>query len=222
MRPGDDERVGDTASARVAQLRRDLHEHGYALLRGAGNALLVEVLEALGRVLHVEEIVVDASSVSLVKSSGGLSLHTDHHRADEIVWYCIAQSDEGGASLLADGHAAYAALSPAQQRALGSVMLQEHSVFRGDAERYPLVSERQGRLRLYYSYWLADARLSDEQRGALDALEAAVQRGPRIELRLTPGDILAIDNGRMLHGRSAIEGSKARHLRRYWIEDTSR
>ena len=195
-----------------------LRERGYFLLRGAGQTALVDILEQLGRVLHVEEVVVDVTSASLVKSSAGLSLHTDHHRADVIAWYCIAQSDEGGVTLLADGLAAYESLPPLHQRVLERVTLEEHSVFRGDTERHPIVSTKYERTRIYYSYWLADTSLPVDQRAALDAFEVAVQRIPRLELRLEPGDILAIDNGRMLHGRSSIEGSKSRHLRRYWIE----
>lgn len=198
--------------------RAALRESGYVLLHGARASTLVDLLESLGRVLHVEEVVIDATSPSLVKSSRALSLHTDHHRADVIVWFCIAQSDQGGATLLADGVAAYRSLTMPQQEALQRIMLQEHSVFRGDNERHPVVSIRNGSPRLYYSYWLADEAIDDDARDALNAFEAAVRAVPRVDLRLAPGDVLAIDNGRILHGRSEIAGSMQRHLRRYWLE----
>lgn len=35
--------------------------------------------------------------------------------------------------------------------------------------------------------------------------------------RLGRSDILAIDNTRMLHARSAFHGTASRHLRRYWV-----
>lgn len=203
---------------RHADHRQTLRDSGYVLLRGAGVPGLVDLIETLGRVLFVEEVVVDASSPSLVKSSAGLSLHTDHHRADLIVWHCIAQSDEGGETLIADGIAALDALSPAQRSALATIELQEHSVFRGDADRCPVLFSKRGADRIYYSYWLADQPLSPAQRDALDAFEHAVQRGPCMRIRLEPGDVLAIDNGRMVHGRASINGSRERHLRRYWIE----
>lgn len=53
---------------RASDLRSQLAERGYFHVRGANTGVLVEVLEALGRVLHVEEIVIAGGSASLVKS----------------------------------------------------------------------------------------------------------------------------------------------------------
>ena len=119
-----------------------LGERGYLLQARAGAQGLIDLLEALGRVIHVEEVVVDPRSTSLLKSGDGLSLHTDHHRADTIVWHCIAQSDEGGMTILADGLSIYRALPAEYREALRHVLLEEHSVFRGDQERHPVVVER--------------------------------------------------------------------------------
>jgi hypothetical protein len=58
-------------------LRQEFDERGYFLIRSAGRRILVDVLEGLGRVLHVEEVVVAPESASPVKSERGLSLHTD-------------------------------------------------------------------------------------------------------------------------------------------------
>jgi alpha-ketoglutarate-dependent taurine dioxygenase len=38
------------------------------------------------------------------------------------------------------------------------------------------------------------------------------------QLLLQKDDALIIDNRRILHGRTAITGSKDRFLKRYWIE----
>lgn len=195
---------------------------GHALVRGGGQRGLVELLEHLGRVLHVEEVVVATATRSLVKSSHGLTLHTDHHRADFIVWHCIAQSDAGGETLLADGMAAYELLTLPQREVLQRVLLQEHSLFDSDNDQHAVITFREGEPRLYYSYWLADERLQGHEREAFEAFAAAIDRVPLLRLRLEPGDVLAIDNGRMLHGRTPIEGSMQRHLRRYWIEAAGR
>jgi len=200
-----------------SEMRQALDEHGYFLLPRAGRRVLVDALEDLGRVLHVEEVVVAPESASLVKSERGLSLHTDHHRADLILWYCIAQSDQGGETILADALAAVSTLSCDDQEVLKRVQLKEHSVFYGDNERHPLLWTKDGRIRVYYSYWMAES-LSEAERTAFEAFALAVEQGPKVTLRLAPGDILAIDNGRMLHGRASISGSKERHLRRYWLE----
>lgn len=205
-------------SARADDVARMVAERGWCLLRRAGAMALLDVLEGLGQVIHVEEVVVAAGAGSLVKSDRALPLHTDHHRADFIVWHCLAQSDQGGETLLADAVDAWAALPDVQRTALTRVQLKEHSVFAGDEQRHPMVTTRpDGRVRVYYSYWLLEGGLDPEARAAFEAFACAVDGDRTFKLRLEPGDVLCIDNGRMLHGRTAIEGAKARHLRRYWI-----
>lgn len=211
-----------TTMSEATQVEQSLRDRGYIVVEEAGHRGLVEVIEQLGQVLHVEEVVVQAEARSLVKSDRGLSLHTDHHRADIIVWHCIAQSDEGGDTILADALAALRRLTTKQQAALTHVLLKEHNVFADDDDLHPVLTLRDGRPRIYYSYWLASDDLGATARSALDAFACAVAEEPTITLRLRPGDVLAIDNGRMLHGRSAIGGSRSRHLRRYWLASASR
>jgi alpha-ketoglutarate-dependent taurine dioxygenase len=196
----------------------ELRERGFVLVRQAGHRLLIEAIEQMGRVIHVEEVVVSPGSSALLKSNQALALHTDHHRADIIVWHCISQTEAGGETVLVDGLAILATLSAEHRAALERIQLQEHGVFRGDADQHPVLWYRNGMPRLYYSSWLADDALAGFERTAFDAFEAAAASSPKHVVRLEAGDVLAIDNGRMLHGRTAIEGSMKRHLRRYWIE----
>jgi hypothetical protein len=56
-----------------------------------------------------------------------------------IIWHCMAQSDQGGGTILADAIAVVADLPRDQQDALTRVQLKEHSVFDGDEERHPLL-----------------------------------------------------------------------------------
>lgn len=181
---------------------------------------LVELLEVLGKPIYVEEVRVDPSSNSLVKSSDGISWHTDHHRAHIIVWQGRQPADEGGETLVVDGIAAYRSLPAHQQQALRQVTLMEHSVFKGDADQHPMLTEDNGKLRLYYSFWMAQDRLPDAQQEAFEAYANAVEAQRHHRFRLDRGDILAIDNRRMLHARSPIKGRAVRHLRRYWLTAT--
>lgn len=201
-----------------ASLLGELSSVGYALRRSCGARGLVDVLDALGRVIHVEDVVVQPGSAALVKSERGLSLHTDHHRAKWIAWLCLAQANEGGDSVLADARTAFRSLPPRQRDALTRVHLAEHSIFKGDMDSHPVVVDADGEPRIYYSYWLAAGEMQPQERAAFEAFTAAVAATPRTTLRLQPGDVLVIDNHRMLHGRSPIEGDAARHLRRYWLE----
>jgi alpha-ketoglutarate-dependent taurine dioxygenase len=199
----------------------ELAEHGFLHMRGASPLDLVEVLEALGRSIHVEEVRETPGSASLVKSRSSIPWHTDHHRAERIVWFCLAQAETGGETLLTDGHAALELLDPAHVRTLRSIMLFEHSVFRGDAPQYPMLTDgARGLPRLYFSLWLADEQMEGAQREAFDAFGQALDRVEHHRFLLQPGDILAIDNTRMVHARTAIGGERVRHLRRYWLSAT--
>jgi alpha-ketoglutarate-dependent taurine dioxygenase len=194
-----------------------LEARGFVHLRGAGEAAFEALLPRLGRTLHVEEIVVRPESRALVTSRRALAPHTDHARAARIAWYCHAQTELGGDTVLVDALDAWARVPPAQRERLGRVRLFEHAVFPGDPETHPLVTFEAGRPRFYYSFWLADEAMPEPEREALARFHEAVRESPEVRLRLEPGDVLVVDNGRILHGRTAIEGRPTRRLRRVWL-----
>jgi hypothetical protein len=206
------------SSPSVESITGALREHGIFHLPGAGPDVLEEVLGWLGTVIHVTDVAVDPESRRLISSDEALDLHTDHHRADVIVWHCIEQSDEGGESVLLDAEAAYGRLTPEQQRLLEAVQLIEHRVFPEDEGTHPLVRSVDGRRKFYFALWMLDEPESEAQGEALNAFQAALAGVPRRLIKLQPGDLLGIDNGRMLHGRTAIGGNRQRLLRRYWVQ----
>lgn len=42
-----------------------------------------------------------------------------------------------------------------------------------------------------------------------------------VEFQLLAGDVLWLNNRRMLHGRTALSGKSKRYMRRYWVQDRS-
>lgn len=192
---------------------------GFAVLRGGGAAALEHTLRELGEVLFIEEVKTGASSRSLVTSDRALPPHTDHHRARWIVWACAQQADRGGDSLVIDGLDVLARLTREQHEVLTRVQLIEHSVFAGDMERHAMLTRRlDGQPHLYYSYWLAEDTMPAEEQAAFDAFTDGVSVATQHRSRLRPGDLLVVDNHRVLHGRTAIERGH-RHLTRYWLEE---
>jgi alpha-ketoglutarate-dependent taurine dioxygenase len=174
-----------------------------------------EAIRTLGTTLLRTEVRVRPGSKAMVTSPRSLDLHTDHHAARYIAWYCHSQSDEGGESLLLDARAAFELLAPEHRDRLFNLYLHEHTVFPKDPGTWPFVMYDQGRLRFYYSFWLTNP--SDRDDPAYRAFQEAIASTPRIELKLRPGDALIIDNHRMLHGRKAIGADGARYLERFWI-----
>jgi hypothetical protein len=195
-----------------AMLAKQGHLHLEALPYGGFR----EVITALGSIIQRTEVRVRPESKAMVTSPRSLDLHTDHHAARYIAWYCHRQSDEGGESLLLDARAAFDRLAPEHRDRLFTLELHEHKVFPEDPGSWPFVMYDQDRLRFYYSFWLTN--LSDRDDPAYQAFQQALAATPRIELKLRPGDALIIDNHRMLHGRKTIGADGDRYLERFWIK----
>jgi len=174
------------------------------------------IIQGLGIVLLVTDVTVRPGK-ALVTSDQALDYHTDHHRADFICWHCIEQTDQGGETMLLDSYQLLAGLPPATAAKLRQIQLHEHKVFNGDQERFPLLSKRFDRDKLYYSFWMLKGGVQQELKAAFMEFKRLTEEASPIRFKLQPGDFLIIDNGRMLHGRTAIQGHKPRHLRRFWI-----
>ena len=192
-----------------------LEERGYVYLPDCSEDFLHEFIRLLGHVVYITDVTVKEGSRALVTSERGLNLHTDHPLVEYIVWYCYRQCDEGGESLVLDPLQAYLALSSEHQRALREIRLYQHKVFPDDPDSFPLVSEENGRIRFYYSFWLTNEK--DKQNPAFIDFISHLRRLEPIKIKLKSRDILAIDNLRMLHGRTPIMGNKDRFLKRFWI-----
>lgn len=201
----------------VNSLMKELDDHGFVHLRNQTKDLLHSHLEKLGRIIFTTNVKVDPNSRPLVTSDRALDYHTDHHKAKYIAWYCHQQTDKGGESILMDASKVYEQLNAVDQKLLQSIHLFEHKIFPDDKESNPLVNVQNDKLRFYYSFWLVSD--SDKHNPSLKEFQRLLKITPPIKLRLEKNDILIIDNHRMLHGRTAIEGSKDRYLKRYWIDN---
>jgi alpha-ketoglutarate-dependent taurine dioxygenase len=204
------------AGEQSADLDAELARAGYLVVPRTTETAMVAALSELGQILHTTDVAVRPERPALVTSSKALAPHTDHHRADIIAWYCVAQADHGGETLLVDGVAVLAGLEDQHKRALTSIRLYEHRVFPDDPPDHALLEFVGGRPRLYWSYWLAPTALPAAAAEALAAWREALDQTPLTRFRLAAGDALVVDNRRILHGRTAIEGP-GRLLRRYWV-----
>jgi hypothetical protein len=200
----------------ITDLQASLAAHGHLHLDSFPYSAFREAIAGLGTIIHRTEVRVRPESKAMVTSHRSLDLHTDHHAARYIAWYCHRQSDEGGESLLLDARAVFEHLAPGHRDRLFNLHLYEHKVFPDDPGSWPFVMYEQGRLRFYYSFWLTNP--SDRDEPAYQAFQQVLAETPRTELKLRPGDALIIDNHRMLHGRKAIGMEGDRYLERFWIK----
>lgn len=187
---------------------------GWTILRPQTTEALLANLTQLGPVIQTTEITPRANAKAALATDKEMQLHTDHPRARWINWECIRQSSEGGYSLLKDTKPALDSLTASERDELSALSIRTHVVFSDDTGFYPVLrKDGDGADWVYFTPWMTDGQSSPAFRKFIQALEAT----PTLTLRLSPGESLLIDNGRMLHGRSALGGDKDRLLIRRWI-----
>ena len=185
-----------------------------------------EVINHLGYTIMENDVRIVRKSPALVTSAEGLPPHNDHHLSHFILWHCLVQDSQGGHSIMVDGLRIFRSMTPEIRELLRSIHLKEHAIFKGDVGYHPLIYETSMGDRIYYSvlfeptaFWLANERLSNEQKLAFDTFNEAVKEATPECIKLNPGECLVVDNRRMLHGRTAIPDDSNRLLKRYWIGD---
>ncbi|MFN3315877.1 MAG: TauD/TfdA family dioxygenase [Raineya sp.] len=195
---------------------KQLSQQGFVYLPKQSEEALNELLTTLGDVIQITDVTPKSDSKSLVTSTRGLDFHTDHHKAKFIVWYCYKQCSIGGESLLLDALELYNQLLAAHQKELQHINLFEHKVFPDDPDQYPLLStDNYGKVKFYYSFWLV--KNQDKYNPALLTFQQLIRKAKPVKLKLQPTDILIVDNHRVFHARTPIEGNQDRWLKRFWL-----
>ncbi|MEO5641749.1 MAG: TauD/TfdA family dioxygenase [Bacteroidia bacterium] len=205
-----------TVTNDIEQLTTKLKDNGWLHLSNKTEEQLNDILNSLGQVIMTTDVVVKPDGKGMVTSAKGLDFHTDHHNAKYILWYCIKQTDSGGDSILMDAEKIFQQLSADRQDQLKTIELFEHKVFPDDKESYPFVAiDNNGNRKFYYSFWLV--KNEDKQNEALLIFQKLIRETEPVRLNLKDKDILIVDNHRVFHGRTPIDGSKDRFLKRFWL-----
>ena len=205
-----------TITQHINNIPKELFDNGFLHLTGQTEEQLNDLINSLGQVIFITDVIVKPESKGLVTSARGLDFHTDHHKAKYIVWYCYKQTDLGGDSILIDAEKIYQQLSEEYKQQLKTIELFEHKIFPDDKDSYPLVTtDESGKRRFYYSFWLV--KDEDKQNPAMLEFQRLIKQAEPVKIRLKERDILVVDNHRIFHGRTPIEGSKDRFLKRFWL-----
>ena len=137
-------------------VQMELDTIGYAYLRQRSIESAKEVFGTLGVIFHQTDVKIDLTTRALVTSDCALDIHTDHHQARYIAWYCVRQSSQGGDSILLDSAKVLVNFNPEELAVLEKIMLFEHKIFKGDMEVYPLLSYVNQIPKIYYSFWMVN------------------------------------------------------------------
>jgi alpha-ketoglutarate-dependent taurine dioxygenase len=223
---------------------RDLVEHGVSVLTGTDTSTTTDILR-VARLLGTTELGIDpAMSGPLVMdiryddskivagqrpsyfSRDRFPVHTDMSYVPDpprfLLTQCVrSEAGAGGAALLADCSAAWTGLSPALRAILSEKLFTFEyppNCIEGHTEPLAICAITNGaplwRFRLdgmTYPPFAADAVLHFHR-----ALEAAT-----VEHQFITGDLLVVDNTRVVHGRTAFSasGDYERYLRRVYARE---
>ena len=230
----------EDSAAREAWLS-SVARDGLAFLRNvpvrAGG--VVEVAERIGLIRETNsgrtfDVLSAAEPDKLATTSMGLAVHTEHPYRDPVpgfqLLHCLQAAGEGGASIFVDGMAVAEKIRARDAEAFRT-LCQLPVPFRCEDGEVDLAAERtmieldtQEQFRAIYYNDRSIAPLP--YRGnvlkkyyAAYRLLAGLLREPAREVvcRLQAGDLVLLDNTRLLHGRTAIS-SGARHLQGCYVD----
>jgi hypothetical protein len=210
-------------STKKETIHHDLKAKGFTKIEYSPNSNIADYFESLGEVIFKTEIKENPSSTRLLASNNKMGLHTDHQKARYIAWFCHSQSAFGGESLLIDALELIKSYSEDTKNLLSEIMVKNHNVFYGDKLSYPILNlnENNEPCSIYYSPWLVNEPGCIKHKKVLKKFETSLETIEPIQILLTEGDLLIIDNHRMLHGRAGFPTASNRWLTRYWLSDNT-
>jgi hypothetical protein len=198
-----------------------LNKYGYVHV--ATNSTLenfYELANTLGEIINKSDINIQLGSDRLYKQPQKIDFHTDGPDADIVGWFCIKQDAHEGHSALLDSRKILEHFSCEELSLLGTINI-SYPIGNGNKE-VPLIQKTIATHHtICYLPWSNSVlNLSSSQKAIYNAFKYAVSEElikQLVRIRLRRGEMLFIDNKRILHGRAKIEKSSLRMLKRVWI-----
>jgi len=171
------------------------------------------------------------------RTSAYMPFHSDP--TDRVGLMCVQKAKAGGLSSLVSSTAVYNDILATRPQALQWLFRGFHYSLRGESTeglgqiteyRIPVFDWHAGRLSSRYVRKTIDqaaaaggVSLGDEERAALDLVDAAAKRDDlRFDMAFEPGDIQYLNNFVVYHSRTAFEDhpepGRRRHLLRIWLQ----
>lgn len=184
-----------------------------------------------GRIFDVRSV---AEPNNLAYTSRGLPVHTDNPYRDPVpgfqLLHCLAAAGQGGESIFVDGMAVAERLR-VHDADVFTTLCETPILFRFQDATVDLVAERtmfeldtQGQFRaIYYNdrsiapLQLKGLRLKKYYAAYRQLAQLLHEPARSVVCRLQPGDLVLLDNTRMLHGRTAFSNG-SRHLQGCYVD----
>lgn len=237
-------RWADVASAQadLAAWLAEIRDRGFAILSEVPDkpGMVLEVAERFGFVRETNygrlfDVRAEADPVNLAYTGLALSVHTDNPYRDPVpgiqLLHCLRNDSEGGETILVDGYHAANRLrrdNPSAFEILSGTWVR-FTYRSNDTElsaRRPMISvDDLGQVVeiRFNNRSLAPLDMPAESVSAFyDAYRhfAEILFDPQsaITFKLAPGELFAVDNRRVLHGRTAFSNSGRRHLQGCYVD----
>lgn len=229
-------------TADLSPFNRRLAAFGIAVLHDCGTTegTVVDIGNTVGFVRETNygtlfDVRAEPDPINLAYTPVGLPAHTDNPYRDPCptvqLLHCLHAAEDGGASRFVDGFAAAEQLRREAPQAF-TVLTTTDVAFRyhGDdvdlrASRPLIELDRTGEVRAVSVNNrsmeparlapAASARFYDAYRRFVSVLD---RPDHAIEITLRPGELVAFDNRRVLHGRRAFRSTEPRHLQGCYID----
>jgi hypothetical protein len=224
----------DDAALLAAEVRDRLPNDGYVhIARVLTEEVFTSAARQLGTIELRTDIRVDSQADDALRRArdplyadrpsvfraDGLSYHTDSPLIDILAWYCVEQDAIDGTSALVDTGDLTDHFDGDDRAVLSRVRVRammRDAENREVAREFPLFADG----KVYYAPWLLSPDLDEREREAAERFADYLGRKDAtapIRIRLKPGEMLFVDNHRILHGRSTIPPDSRRHLVRLYI-----
>lgn len=206
--------------ARITDIISSLRRTGWCRLGPMSDADYRMVVQWLGKPWCETAVTLRADVRSYLCKPEPVPFHTDHPEADWMAWRCEVQDDVDGTQQLLDGLEALRACGPRVREALTRIHVEVRVRQDMPPAKVPIVRMAPDGDRLFFASWIRPLENDSFSLEAFAALKGEIDRRSEsdvFDIRLTEGEVLVIDNGRLLHGRKAIAPTSKRRLRRFWI-----
>ncbi len=178
-----------------------------------------EIAEGFGEVFYEADVRMGGERPRNYQLPAEIGFHTDHVSAEIAAWYCLERESDGGAMQFIDLAPIANGMTEDELGALERVRVPDNAVW-SEGGDIPLCARQNGQWVFHYVPWFALKAPDGAAKLALEKFEAGIEQAKStdlIELDLAPGELVFVDNHRVMHGRAAIPLNSRRHLKRFWI-----
>jgi hypothetical protein len=205
-----------------------IKDYGYVHVpKSSSYELFYFLSKEIGNIIHSDDIKVHKDGAYAAYRSTEVLPHTDTADAHIMGWWCQAQDDIDGTSLIIDTNKLLSAFTRDEQAILKVIKLRYSSENHRTQDQFlkfdevPLLYEKWGSPKVNYAPWMELVAENSEQEKVISKFNLEMKRiciENITAIRLEEGDFLFIDNGRFLHSRKEVGIDSKRCLRRVWIK----